>query len=493
MANKRVALIQSFNSNKVVLRVGSTSPGLLGLVALLKQNDCPVIFLDAYLEDFTDDMLAERLREFGPDVIGVSCVSENRFDAIKTIKRLRAEFPEALIMSGGCQFSYYSEQALSLMPELDLIIRGEGEEPMMALMQADFDAGELGGIMGLTWRTPDGRIVSNPDTAHLGELDDYPDPDWQEAPLHAVTGFSPVTARGCVGHCIFCSGAKRRMRFRSPERVLDEIQTILDLVGHERLSGHLGFADDTLTQNPAHCADILDGMINRGFNLRWSLRSRADAITEDLVKHLKAAGCYHIGTGVDAPSQSIMDSMGKRESIEDIERAFTLYSKHKLNSAGSILLGYEGETREDHKAAVRLMKKLNKLPHVNIGMGLLMIYPGTVLEQQARENGSLPPDFSWYRKKDMGEVERGLSVSFQSVPYFRPSTISYRKLKWFQFRHTKLSAHYLKHALRYIITRRRWDIFFSKQVYRVFFARFFEPLKPRGQKDKPGGDDNVIH
>jgi len=478
----KIAFIQSNDIKESVVRRGSNFLALLGLAAIFKERGCQVLYVDAYLEDLTTQQVVERLTKFQPQVVGISCVTDNRFVCINTIRSIRKAFPDVLMMAGGHQFSYHSEDALKHIPELDLIVRGEGEEVAIRLLETDFNPHHFEKIPRLTYRGADNAIISTADDDKLDSLDDFPMPDWTLLPRDHITEFGISTARGCVGQCIFCSGATRRTRFRSPERVLDEMGFILDLFGREKIDGHFVWADDTLTQRKEHFFALMEGMINRGFDFRWFMRSRADAISEELVRLAKEAGCVQIGTSIDAPSQRIMDYMGKGERINEIINAFEVCSRFGIKSVGSIILGYEGETIEDIRNAARIQNRLNRLPHVVISTTLLRVYPGTRLEKIALEKGSLPTDFSWYRPLDMKKVETDVSANIQLVPFFKPSTMPYERLKWLHFRYFRLNPDFIKQTIKYyLITKRQFKLLLNPVVYRVVFSRLFNFIS-RGKR-----------
>lgn len=470
----KIALIESNDTKGFTQRRGSVLLALLGMAAILKKRGYQVLYVDAYSENLTIGQIVERLIDFSPQVVGISCATGNRFVGIDTIRFIRKAFPKVLIMAGGHQFSYYSEDALKKIPELDLIVRGEGEEVVTRLLEAGFDRRHFAGIERLTYRAADKSIISNADDGKLDSLDDFPMSDWTLIPRNHIKEFSISTTRGCVGQCIFCSGASRKLRFRSPEKVLDELGFIIDFFGRERIDGHFIWADDTVTQRKEHFFKLMEGMIKRKFNIRWRMRSRADVISQELVELAKEAGCIYIGTGIDAPSQRIMDSMGKGERMEDIIRAFEIYSQAGLRADGFILLGYEEETIADIQNALKIQRQLNKLPHVTVSTSLLKIYPGTALEKIALRNGSLPSDFSWYCPGDIKKVETGVSIDSRAIPFFKPSTMSYGKLKQLHFRYFRLNFDFIKQTMKhYLVTGRLFKFLINPTIYRVMFSRLF--------------------
>jgi len=453
-------------------------------VAMLKKRAVPSLLVDAYLENLDDWQVLQRLEEVGPSVIGISCVTDTRFDAMNLIRKLRAAFPNAMLMAGGYQFSYNSEQALEYLPELDLILRHEAEEAFVSLVDAGFDRNQFDGIKGLTFRAKDGEIVKTDDAPFPHDLDKYPICDWTAVAPEHIKGYGIIATRGCVANCIFCAGAGRKLRFRSPERVLEEIQMLVDIFGHDQVDGKLGFNDDSLTLNRKNLVALMEGMIDNNLRLGFTGRSRADAIDEVLLKLMIEAGMTKIGTGIDAPSQRIMDMMGKRERMDQIEETFRMYSRLKIPSSGGILMGYEGETMEDIKNAVGLFKRLNRLPYVSVGLGLMRIYPGTRLEEIGRENGSILPTFSWYHPEDMDKVVKDVNIAHAWTPWFIPSTISYSKLKWIHFRAVKLTPQYFWQTAKYIVRKKKYGILFQSRTWRVLGDRMVDFVRRKRDEQK---------
>lgn len=472
-----IAFVQANTSRQNVVRGGIPSTAIMQFVAMLKARGVKTLYVDALLENLKDQQAVSRLEEFEPHVIGIACLSDNRFAAMETIRCLRGAFPDTLLMGGGHQFSHQSEDALRVVPELDLIVRHEADETITRLLDTGFERDHFEEISGITFRTPDGEIISTSDAPPPPDLDRFPVPDWTAAPSEHISSFGVSASRGCVGKCTFCAAVGTRLRFRSPDRVLEEIQILVDLFGRERLDGKLSFNDDSLTLNRKNFYALMDGMIDTGFNLRWIARSRADALDEDMIRAMKEAGCISISSGIDAPSQRIMDTMGKREKMEDIVRAFETCSRLKMNCGGTVLIGYEGETVEDIENGAGIMKRLNRLPHITVNMGMLYIYPGTKLEQIGRRNGSLPPDFSWYRQEHMARVERDTSILWQDIPYFIPSTMPCSELKRLCFRYGKMNMDYLRRMTKWVIKKKQYHLFLKGKTYRVLGSRLLNLAK----------------
>ena len=190
--------------------------GLLYLATVLKQNGIPVEVLDTAVEKFTWKDLKEKLRQSRPEVVGITSLTEYRFEAFKTAEITKKILPEALVVLGGPHVSLTAEDTLRHVPGVDLVIRGEGEGSFLQLIQGLPAGRPLSEVNGLSFRK-DGGIIHNPPSVLIKELDQIPFPDrdllpWKKYPF---TLFVPgqgklpaahiITSRGCPFGCSFCA------------------------------------------------------------------------------------------------------------------------------------------------------------------------------------------------------------------------------------------------------------------------------------------------
>lgn len=197
----------------------------------LSQVDWEVDHPDVF-RDSVEEMVRHILRD-DPVLVGFSLTpwSIDRFLAV--IREVRRRRPELPILVGGPNAGIEGESLLERAPEIDLLVPGEGEIPLVSLLGAldaaggDMAAAELGRVPDLLYRR-DGKVASGPALElPAGELDYCGDP-FGEGLVHvrARDGHLNVEwTRGCPNRCTYCAWPRRSHRFRrfSEERIGDDI------------------------------------------------------------------------------------------------------------------------------------------------------------------------------------------------------------------------------------------------------------------------------
>lgn len=378
--------------------------GIAYLGAVLEKAGFKVEILDAFIEGWTFEKTVQVLAEKNPDVVGFTFATENRFEGFKLIKMVKEALPKTVLVAGGPHVSMAADDTLKHLPELDYLVRGEGEMTFLEMAQK-FRAGErLDGITGLSL-VREGEVIHNPGRKFIENLDSLPMPAWHqfnwkkynlflEVPgLGKLPAANLMSSRGCPFGCNFCSSSQmwgQQVRMHSAERVLEEF---------ERLEIDLGaraiwIFDDTFTINRKRVETICENLIRRNSGLRWVAEIRVDTVDFELLKLMKDAGCYLVGFGVESGSQRIIDEViGKKIKVDEAVKVGQWCQKLGITSNPFLILSHPGETQED---ALKTMEFLRNWPKGNpVSLAILHIYPGTKLETIAREKKILPVDFSW--------------------------------------------------------------------------------------------------
>ncbi|MCK4601543.1 MAG: cobalamin-dependent protein, partial [Phycisphaerae bacterium] len=201
--------------------------------------------------------------------------------------------PDALTIVGGRHATEDPERWLADFPNVDIVVRGDGEEALEEICRGV----PLEQIAGVSFRT-DGRIVHN-ENRTLGNLRDdiYPDRRLRRHKYYAairgansgVLVDSITASRGCPFNCKFCSfnlnpwGEKRKWTARSPESVVDELA--------ETEARLVGFSDDLFTQDMGRVERICDLLIARGIRKRYFVNARLEiANRPDVLRKMERAG-----------------------------------------------------------------------------------------------------------------------------------------------------------------------------------------------------------
>jgi radical SAM superfamily enzyme YgiQ (UPF0313 family) len=189
-----------------------------------------------------------------------------------------------------------------------------------------------GSVAGLIWRRND-EIISNEPRSLIEDLDRFPYPDRTSLPIDYIEALpldvpavfsldkfcTMQTTRGRPSNCIYCDSpvfSNHRWRYRSPEHVLGEMQELNDM-GYRSIY----LTDDHFLLKRDRIKDICNGIINRKLDFHWSCEGRVDSKAIDQMALMSKAKCKALMFGIEAGTQKILDRLGKRQTLDQIEHA----------------------------------------------------------------------------------------------------------------------------------------------------------------------------
>ncbi len=336
-----------------------------------------------------------------PKLVGITCSSFTRFEAIKNIEQARKKWPAALIVAGGPHFSWCAEDSIRHIPGLDVVVRGEGEEIIVRLMQSAKGESDYKTFSGITFRGSDGHPVSQgerlvcsnlPDLSFMDQL--YSAEMFKNNPLNPdmpIPSMNICAGRGCPYNCIFCSVNRTRNRMYPVNKVVDKIEEITRKFNIRGVK----FWDDSLTIDENYVESLCDEILKRRLDIRWFCDSRAN-INLDLLERMWAAGCRFISVGLETGSPKIQKNIGKAINNDMIRKFAERCQKVGISCYVFIMGSLPDETLEDLEMTIDICRELSqKYGAIAAGLGLTVVFPGTQLERIARERGIIPADFSW--------------------------------------------------------------------------------------------------
>jgi radical SAM superfamily enzyme YgiQ (UPF0313 family) len=365
----RIALVKPFEVSD------SIQPNLgLGYLAAALTPGNDVVIVDCILEGLGPESLAARLAPFVPQIVGFQV---NTFTVGRTrdyLRAVRQAFPEALTIAGGPHPTVLPQETFTALgPDLDLALQGEAEIPfarLAALMASGpLEPDAMESIPGLVWRDGGGGIRCN--ATVRTDLATIPMPRWDlmppglypQAPHSAFFRAWPVApliaSRGCPYACTFCSGSLihgRTVRYRPVDSVLDEIRLLHDRYGVRELH----FVDDNLTFDPEYVHRLCDGLLALPFRLPWACPNgvRLDSLDRELLDHMRKAGCYAVGLGIESGSPRILKRIRKGGNPELVPEQVARISEAGIETRGFFVLGFPTETLDEMEATVRLALEL---------------------------------------------------------------------------------------------------------------------------------------
>jgi radical SAM superfamily enzyme YgiQ (UPF0313 family) len=349
-----------------------------------------------YLRDTSAPVWVEvkrTLEEHRPTVLGISTKSQN-FASALTAARLAKEIdPRTVVVLGGPHPSMALADCMR-RPEVDICVRGEGEATIVELLEALAQGAPLNGIRGISYRE-NGGIVENPPRPLIEDLDDLPFPhESAEGVLrdygsYAPAAFSHVFAtRGCPDACTFCGSREiwsRRVRFRSPANVAEEIQRL-----RVRGVGSIHFDDDTFGVKSGYLRELCDALATTGPGLKWSCEIHARLATDENIAAMKVAGCHQIDLGMESGSDEILEQVRKNITAEQALAAALTIRRHGIRLRAFFMVGFPQETEQTLAQTCQLMKRT---PADRLIYSIFTPYPGTAIFAQCKEWGLIDEEY----------------------------------------------------------------------------------------------------
>jgi len=332
---------------------------LMAVAAPLRDAGHRVRILDLSLVDDAEAALARELDREPTDLVGLTFLSpqEREVRALMGVARAHRSAPRVWL--GGVGPSVDPEGvARRLVP--DGIAIGEADFTLRDVLAADPGAPPPPGALYLR----DGHAEQGPLSALLDDLDQLPLPaldlvraaDYRRGPRGAA---APIeTSRGCVYLCTFCTKAVfgGRFRVKSPARVVREMLRIRDHGYAEAV-----IYDDTFNLSMRRAREVADRLIAAGSPLPWNCRVgiRADRVDADLLKRMRAAGCYRVSFGVESGDQAVLDSAKKGTEVREVDRAFQLAREAGIETMAFFILGLPTDTPATMRDTWRYAKRLD--------------------------------------------------------------------------------------------------------------------------------------
>ncbi|MZP29323.1 magnesium-protoporphyrin IX monomethyl ester anaerobic oxidative cyclase [Heliobacterium undosum] len=309
-------------------------------------------FIDAMTEDLPDDVLAEIIRKNQPDVVMASAITPMIYKAQDTLRIAKKSNPTCKTILGGIHPTFMYSQILTETPEIDYIVRGEGEEIIVNLMNAiaaGSDLKDRKDIMGIAYME-DGKVVATPAHPPIKNLDgltpDWSILDWDKyiyIPLNCRVAV-PNFARGCPFTCRFCSQWKfwRTYRVRHPKKFVDKIETLVK----DHKVGFFILADEEPTINRDKFVAMCQELIDRKLDVHWGINTRVTDILRDahLLPFYRKAGLVHISLGTEAATQMNLDRFRKETTMEENKRAIDMIKANGMVAEAQFIMGLENES-----------------------------------------------------------------------------------------------------------------------------------------------------
>lgn len=429
--------------------------GILSIAAVLCEKGIisQVVNLNKLFFDFlkcnenekTPDLLTfavKHIKSLSFDILSLSTICSSYPLTLRLAQEIKKFNPYIKIILGGPQASVVDISTMKAFPSIDIIVRGEGEVTFPLLLETLSNADpfpELETVKGITFRKGT-EIIRNPDAYPLPDLDTLPLPAFYLDPgIKEYKKIPLEVGRGCPFNCTFCSTSEffnRKFRFKSPERMIEQMKFIKDNYGINQID----FTHDNFTVNRKKVVQFCEALLNCGENFCWTCSARTDQVDDDLIALMAKAGCKGIFFGIETGSSRLQQIINKNLNLSDAIQRIQCANSYGIKTTVSLIIAFPEETKDDLKGTVNFYVDLLRFENVEPQLSLLVALAGTQIYKRYKDQlvlDNVYSDISYQGWKqdpvdfEMIRANPEVFPNFYSIPTSHMDRLYFNEVRFF--------------------------------------------------------------
>ncbi len=381
--------------------------GIIELAAYLesKKENIDISIIDCQAMHWGWKELEKHIESADPDVVAPSALATcNTYTVVRVAETAKKVNPDIKTIVGGQHFTATAEESLKAYPEIDFVVRGEGERTLTELVhELQKKTPHPSRIKGISFRQGS-KIFCNSPRPLIESLDDLPLPGYHfleeymsQYHFTMMAGTKQYAliegSRGCPHRCTFCSQWKHwggTWRLKSARRIADEFEYCHNEFG----SKFLWLTDDNLGLG-RHTSDLCDEITKRGIadDIMWFMQVRCDDVInhKNVLSKVQKAGNRWMLVGIESNNLATLESFNKKIDPGEARKAMKLLKDHDIFAQATLIIGGRKDTSESINKLREFVNDVD--PDLAIFM-ILTPFPGTELYETAKKNGWLE-DKNW--------------------------------------------------------------------------------------------------
>jgi anaerobic magnesium-protoporphyrin IX monomethyl ester cyclase len=339
--------------------------------------------------------IKEVLKREEPDILGITSMTPQAECARILAGIMKDINPKTTVIQGGIHASVMHEEILAKSP-VDIVALTEFDLHMAPLADHIRKGLSLEKFPNIAYRNENDEIIKTEKVLPIQNIDEPPHPVRE---IHTIGENKPtvpalmpmITSRGCPYNCSFCARLSlvgHKVRYRSFENVVEEIEMLYK----KYRTRNFIFEDDTFTLNKPRLLKIFESLKEKKLDISWECQTKVNVVNKELIKLLKDNGCTRISIGAESGNQEILNSINKKQTIQQIKDASKIIREAGINLSPFFMIGYPNETTETMEDTFNLIKDIDcYTAHVYP----LIPMPGSKLYEDVKAKGTLKED-RWF-------------------------------------------------------------------------------------------------
>jgi len=305
-----------------------------------------VLYLASFIEEagFEVDVVHGRTEDIKPGYrfYGLSASTSSYTMAVDALKHIRKIQHGARVIAGGPHFKAKECIDDALKDDWDCIVSGDGEKALLDMVSKKTRCMKKTVIYA--------ESVMNLDSFPLPAFDKIDLSKYNYPLRDGLKCINLLTSRGCPYECQYCSTSKTKLRYHSPDKVMEMAETLMGY-GFDSFM----IADDNMSMSKGRFYDILSGF--ETIDIKWRSLIRAETINDEGLERMVRSGCIEVGPGIESGSQKILDIVKKRSKVDRNLKFIQDCESAGIRCVPSFIIGLPGETPETVKATYEFMKQ----------------------------------------------------------------------------------------------------------------------------------------
>lgn len=381
---------------RIVNKVGdgySFPLGLPYISAAMKKAGLNVFTynLNHHEGDITE-LVKAQIEEHNIDVFLTGGLSFQYYPLRQLTEAVRSIRPDMPIICGGGVITGDPEATMSALPVVDIGIIGEGEITDVELCFALINKKSLYDVDGLIIRENDNTYTRTKERAEVADIDSLPWPDYDGFELEKSFASNPgvsgmnaersifmLGSRSCPYQCSFCfHTVGKKYRQRSLDNFFEELDYNIKKYHVE----YVCIADELFSYNTERVMEFCERI--KPYNIEWWAQFRVDSMDPELMYKVRESGCRMMSFGLESADNTVLKSMGKNITIEQIDRTLQSVYEAGIPFDGAFIFGDEAETYE---TAMNTFKYWEDHAEYKINLNTITVFPGCRLYKNAKKKG----------------------------------------------------------------------------------------------------------